>query len=62
MDPTKVKYYSKICSTGSVSSFPILICPKCNQYKINMYQHSKSKKCNFDFKKVFEHLFLKNEV
>jgi len=55
-------YHTTISSTGGISSFPILTCPKCDKYKVNMHQHSKSKKCNFDFKLILDQWKKKNNI
>ena len=33
---------------------PILKCPMCNKWKKNLYHHSKTKICNFDFESIFK--------
>ena len=58
----ELKYYTTVSKSGSVSGYPILTCPICKKWKVNMYQHSKSIKCNFDFIKTFGHLFKKDLV
>ena len=45
--------------TKSGCGYPLLICPICYEYKMHMYNHSKSKKCSFDYKKTYPQLFIK---
>jgi hypothetical protein len=48
----KENKYDRLC--GGSWSNPILQCPKCKKWSYNLFQHSKSIKCNFDFEKEFK--------
>jgi len=59
MDQSKINYHYTVSASGGRSGYPILECPICKKYKVNMYTHSKSKKCSFDYKKTYPQLFEK---
>jgi len=50
----ELKYYTSVSKSGGISSYLILTCPICKKYKVDMYGHSKTFKCKFDFEKEFK--------